>query len=240
MPKKWILYELGGYRPEAREGGSLTRISVARNDSSFEDRLYLFGGLGRGLLSALSYFYITANGINLILKIGLLINVPVEEGNEQRKRYGHTASAWEGMLVVVGGSKRFNKTAKIRECLVDVQVYDPNISQWTELQCAGLEPRRHHVACVVGRYLVVHGGVSTFGNYLNSMAGLLLGKDPGKDWKQKTYKWFDIKAMGNKPKKVAYHSMQLVLQYERYGGLLPMDLFSLPEMRGISYRVFVY
>jgi N-acetylneuraminic acid mutarotase len=170
-----------------------------------------------------------------------LINVPVEEDNEKRKRYGHAASTWEGMLVIVGGSKRFNKAAKIRECLTDVQVYNPNASQWTELQCTGvaLEPRRHHVGCVVGRYLIVHGGISTFGNYLSSMAGLLLGRDPGKDWRQKTYKWFEIKALGTKPKKVAYHAMQLVLQRERYRGLLPMDLFSLPEMRGLSYRVFV-
>jgi hypothetical protein len=68
MPNKWILHELGGHRPEAREGASLTRISISRSDYSFEDRLYLFGGLGRGLLSVLSYFHVTANGSSLVIE----------------------------------------------------------------------------------------------------------------------------------------------------------------------------
>lgn len=163
----------------------------------------------------------------------------VEEGKECRSRYGHAASVWEGMLIIVGGSKHFNKAAKIRECLNDVQVYNPANSQWTELQCPGaaFEPRRHHVACVVGRYLIVHGGISTFGKCLGSLMGLMLGKDPDKDWRLRSYKWFELKAQGSKPKKLAYHAMQLVLQGERYRGLLPMDLFSLPELKGLSNRV---
>jgi len=146
------------------------------------------------------------------------------------------------MLVVVGGSKHYNKVSGKRDCLNDVLIYNPPSSQWTELQCSGamFEQRRHHVACVVGLHLIVHGGISIFGNYLRGLMGLMLGKATQGDWKQKNYKWFEVKIQGVKPKKLAYHTMQLVLQYERYRGLFPIDLFSLPEIRALSSRVLIH
>lgn len=238
MPNKWVLHEISGCRPETREGATLTRIGICKADCSVEERLYLFGGLGRGLLSVLSYFCVTANG-NSGNTLGLLLHVPVEDGNEKRKRFGHAASTWDGMLVVVGGSKHYNKATGRRECMNDVLVYNPSSSQWTELQCADgalFEQRRYHAASVVGRYLIVHGGISTFDKYLGSIMGMMLGKAGG-DWRQRTYKWFDLRVQGYKGRKLAFHTMQLVLQRERYRGLLPMDLFALPEIRGLSNRV---
>eukprot|EP00826_Nyctotherus_ovalis_P045883 TRINITY_DN5119_c0_g1_i20.p1 TRINITY_DN5119_c0_g1~~TRINITY_DN5119_c0_g1_i20.p1 ORF type:complete len:460 (-),score=46.95 TRINITY_DN5119_c0_g1_i20:49-1428(-) len=239
MPNKWVLHEISGCRPETREGATLTRIGVSKADCSVEERLYLFGGLGRGLLSVLSYFCVTANGNSMSI-LGLLLHVPVEDGNEKRKRFGHAASTWDGMLIVVGGSKYYNKATGRRECMNDVLVYNPGTSQWTELQCADgalFEQRRYHAASVVGRYLIVHGGISTFDKYLGSIMGMTLGKAGGSDWRQRTYKWFDLRVQGYKPKKLAFHTMQLVLQRERYRALLPMDLFALPEIRGLSNRV---
>ena len=67
MPNKWKFYDVHGCRPEAREGASLTRLKVATTKYMMEERLYLFGGLSRGLMSTLSYFYTSANGI--LLKI---------------------------------------------------------------------------------------------------------------------------------------------------------------------------
>jgi hypothetical protein len=58
-----------------------------------------------------------------------LVHVLVEEGDEKRKRYGHAASAWKGMLVVVGGSKHYNKFSGRRDCLNDVLIYNPSCSQ---------------------------------------------------------------------------------------------------------------
>jgi len=62
MPNKWILHEIGGCRLPAREGATLTKILISKGEYNKEDRLYLFGGLGRGLISALSYLQITPNG----------------------------------------------------------------------------------------------------------------------------------------------------------------------------------
>lgn len=63
MPSKWVHYEIGGCRPESREGGTLTKITLTGENYAVIERVYLFGGMGRGLLSNLSYFNITANGI---------------------------------------------------------------------------------------------------------------------------------------------------------------------------------
>lgn len=141
--------------------------------------------------------------------------------------------------MIVGGSQHFNKLTGRRECMNDVLVYNPANSHWTELACTGItfEHRRYHSACVLGRYLVVFGGINSFDKYLNNLLGLMLGKASGKDWHQRTYKWYEINAKGPKPKRLAFHTAQIVLQRERYRGLLPMDLYSLPEIRGISGRV---
>ena len=68
------------------------------------------------------------------------------------------------MLVIVGGSQHFNKLTGRRECMNDVLVYNPADSHWTELACTGItfEHRRYHSACVLGRYLVVFGGINSF------------------------------------------------------------------------------
>lgn len=63
MPNKWILHEVNGSRPEARESGTLTKVPIVGENFVVEERIYLFGGMGRGLLSSLSYFQLTANGI---------------------------------------------------------------------------------------------------------------------------------------------------------------------------------
>lgn len=170
----------------------------------------------------------------------MLMHTYVERGNEKRKRYGHAACAWDGMLVIVGGSKYYNKTTGRRDCMNDLLVYNPADSRWTELHCSGLtfEHRRYHSASVLGRYMVVFGGINSYEKYLSNLMGIMLGKATARgDWKEQTYRWFEINARGPKPKKLAFHTAQVVLQRERYRGFLPMDLFSLPEIRGISGRV---
>lgn len=181
--------------------------------------------------------------IEVVFKIylGTLVSEFVEEGEEKRKRYGHAACTWEDMLIIIGGSKYYNKLTCRRDCMNDILIYNPVESQWTELQCSGLtfEHRRYHSACMVGRYLLVYGGINSYDNYLSNLLGILMGK-VNNNWKQRIYKWFEVLPKGDKPKKLAFHTTQLVLQRERYRGLLPMDLFSLPEIRGISSRVYFY
>ena len=62
MPNKWRLCEVRGRRPEAREGATFTRLSVRLSPHFVEDRLYMFGGLSRDLLSNISYFRLGISG----------------------------------------------------------------------------------------------------------------------------------------------------------------------------------
>ena len=61
MPNRWNIFNVSGSRLEAREGGTLVRVILNKGNTNYEERFYLFGGLGRGLLSNLSYFHFLSN-----------------------------------------------------------------------------------------------------------------------------------------------------------------------------------
>ena len=142
--------------------------------------------------------------------------------------------------MVVGGAKMFNKDLKRRECLGDVQMYDPVPSLWTELTPGGayLEPRRYHTACMVGNQLIVHGGLNYRENCLNSTFMLKLTGIVEKSFEdEKAYRWIKLKAEGQGPGNVAHLACQLVLSPERYKNIKLVSLTSLPEMRYTKIKV---
>lgn len=52
----WRIGETQGWRPETREGATFTTIKIQKNNNSgFEERAYLFGGLSRDLHYAIAY-----------------------------------------------------------------------------------------------------------------------------------------------------------------------------------------
>ena len=161
----------------------------------------------------------------------MLFHIQIEDGNEKRKRYGHGACCWEDMLVIAGGSKHYNKVTHMRECLNDVMVYNPIDSRWTNLQCAGasFEHRRYHSVCLVGKYMIVYGGINSFDKYLGNLMALLLGQSAGKDWKQRMYKWSEITTTGIKPRRLAFHTIKLVLNSERYKNFSTLDIYSFSD-----------
>jgi len=55
MPIKWSVCRNFKWRPETREGATLTPILVDK-----EQRLYMFGGLSRVLHSSMSYFLLNS------------------------------------------------------------------------------------------------------------------------------------------------------------------------------------
>ena len=56
MPVKWRACDVRGWRPETREGATLTTIAVQKfGVGTDEERVYLFGGLSRGLHSTVAY-----------------------------------------------------------------------------------------------------------------------------------------------------------------------------------------
>lgn len=44
-------------------------------------------------------------------------------------RFGHLAERYQNSIVIFGGEKHYNSTLKIRECLSDVRMFIPGISE---------------------------------------------------------------------------------------------------------------
>jgi len=90
-------------------------------------------------------------------------------------------------MIIFGGEKLYNTHLKVRECLNDVRMFSAgklckltlkgiDKYEWTSLKTTGVfvAQRRNHVGVAVGKHLVVHGGVDSFGNYLNDLKVLNL------------------------------------------------------------------
>eukprot|EP01022_Parablepharisma_sp_SALTPOND_P011682 TRINITY_DN1492_c0_g2_i1.p1 TRINITY_DN1492_c0_g2~~TRINITY_DN1492_c0_g2_i1.p1 ORF type:complete len:660 (+),score=34.59 TRINITY_DN1492_c0_g2_i1:57-1982(+) len=224
FPFKWRSCEVKGARPETREGGSFTRVLVPISPKNFEERAYLFAGLSRDLHATLHYIKPNPLGRGHVWEY-------VEQGEPSRKRYGHSACAWEYLIMIVGGSRLYNKETKRRDCLNDVLVYNTVSNHWDELRCDGLfERRRYHTTCIVGKYMVANGGVNAEQQFLNDTMALYLGKFNDKDYAGKAYRWIKVHTKGASPPKVAYHTCQLVLNTDRLQyNIEQPDLYSMKE-----------
>ncbi len=158
----------------------------------------------------------------------------MDQGSAERKRYGHTMSLWDGKLVMVGGSKMYNRDMKRRECLNDIQIYDPPTNIWKEIMPNGayLEPRRYHATCIVGHHMVVNGGLNDKDAYLNSTLAInltgLMDKDNDEE---KVYRWVQLKTENTRTGNVAHHACQLVVAPERYKYIKLVSLTSMPDLR---------
>jgi hypothetical protein len=56
-------------------------------------------------------------------------------------------------------------------CLSDVRIYNPETQEMKTFRSGpdGVPPRRAHASTIYGKYLIVHGGINTRGNYLNDL-----------------------------------------------------------------------
>lgn len=163
-------------------------------------------------------------------------------GEEEKKRYGHTACVWENKIVFVGGSKMYSNDAKRRECLNDILIFNPYNLEWSKVHAEGsaFEPRRYHCTCIIGKHLLVYGGINWQQNYLADVMAINLAAQPDPlNENINPFRWIPIRFKGEKPGPLAYHSCQLILHPDRYryGGQL--SLTSLPEIRGKNSRVLI-
>ncbi len=164
----------------------------------------------------------------------------MDRGDPLKKRYGHTTTLWDGKLVVVGGSKMYNRDMKRRECMNDIQIYDPVGNVWEEPIPNGayFEPRRHHASCIVGNHMVVNGGLNDKDLYLNSTLAInIAGLVDKSNEEQKAYRWVQLRTENQRPGNVAYHACQLVVSLERYKYIKLLSLTSLPDIRYGKGRV---
>lgn len=223
-----------GWRPETREGATLTTVPAHFWKGRWtEERTYMFGGLSRSLYSEVSH--ITANQYYNEYTWTLH-----DKGKPEYKRYGHTADTFENRLVITGGARMFNRDQKRRECLGDVLVYNPDDNSWKELFNSGsyYEARRYHASCVFGNYLVVHGGLNERDKWLDSTCALSLSglaeleADPDRD-----FRWLNVNADNAGPGPLAYHTCNAVLDADHYRTARLIALTSMADNKSNQSKI---
>lgn len=229
--KECLVY---GWRPEGREGATLTTVPGHFDREVYvEERVYMFGGLSRDLYAELSYLSTNQYGNEYAWTLQ-------DRGNPEYKRYGHTADYYEGRLIIVAGAKMYNKDFKRRECLDDVVICDPVAKAWRKVICGGayFEPRRYHASCIFGTRLIVHGGLNEKGVYLDSMYSLsLLGLSESDAEADSGLRWATLKSDNQGLGTTAYHTCNLVLESDRYNSPKLLTLMSMPEFKSPQPKV---
>ena len=124
-------------------------------------------------------------------------------------RFGHSAVIYKKtQMYIFGGEKSFNAQRKSRDCLNDVRKFDGQSKMWSVIRTTStgfpIDQRRNHAACMCGKHMVVFGGISGTGNYLNDVWELNL----------KTRQWrvLYVKKSG---KGLAFHAMCAVFSSQR-------------------------
>ena len=170
--------------PESREQFSFS-------DDPNTNNIYLYGGFSSNIksnvlwqLDASSFSWKQINSINI----------------QPELRSGHTGVIHKGKYIIFGG--RFVHIP----LMGDLDIFDFETKTWNApplLTANYLKLRRHHISCVIGQHMLVHGGISETGEYLNDC--YLLSLNP--------YKWVSasIAPYCENPT-LAMHSCALVVQ----------------------------
>ena len=142
------------WRPPVRENCALAVV---------EQSVYLHGGLGIGLMSDLSVF-------DTKRRQWSALSYPPD--HKPSGRCNHTMSAFRRLLVLFGGEDLQVNTQRDRICYNDVRyVHLDEGFRVQSVKTSGeyVIARRNHVAAVVGRHLLVHGGINSRGQYLRDL-----------------------------------------------------------------------
>ena len=145
-------------RPEVREGSSMSECCGS---------LYLYGGLSKMVFSDLYVLHSESQHWE-----------PVEcEGLEPDIRYGHSLVERGPNIVLFGGALNANPKRQLRECYNSVRILEPlgpAKALWKQLATTGLvvEMRRYHAAAIVGRHMLVTGGLNQKNKVLEDCAVL--------------------------------------------------------------------
>ena len=129
--------------------------------------MILYGGLSREVLGdTVLLDPIKLKAINCVLKPDMcMVN----------KRFGHTAVEWNKKMIVFGGEHEFNKYSGLRICLNDVNMFSPENLEWKNIKTSGvIETRRYHCAAMVGKHMLVHGGLNAQSHLLGDLHALNL------------------------------------------------------------------
>jgi hypothetical protein len=139
-------------------------------------------------------------------------------------RTGHTGIIYKNKFIVFGG-----RYAQI-PILADVDVYHTDTKTWSSPALNTtrfLKLRKHHIACLIGQHMLIHGGISETGEFLNDC--FLLQINP--------FKWIEAKVstIYDKPT-LAMHACALVLPDDIKNNI-KFNIYKFPEVSS-NKRVF--
>lgn len=146
----WSLREVSCTRPEAREGASL--VSINR-------RFYLFAGQGKD----------KRNDVR-VLNPDTWLWAQMNTAYAPKGRIGHTACAYKNKMVVFGGWAHYSQRMGIRRCFRKVYILRIKQGSWYSRVGSGdvPKPRRCHMSAILGRSLIVYGGLDSMSKRLRS------------------------------------------------------------------------
>lgn len=77
-------------------------------------------------------------------------------------------------MIIYGGELRIARELHNKSCLNDIYAFDMEEIRWGEIQPAGpfIIGRKGHACCLLGKYMIVHGGVDNNNNVLNEIYAL--------------------------------------------------------------------
>lgn len=197
----WTKIDVSGWKPETRQHGTLTAV---------QNKFYLIGGVSCSIISDVNMFNPASKKWEKIQTTG----------SEAEPRFGHSVSEFEKKLYVFGGGTDFNSVHKQRECLNGVKAFVPESKEWMNVRCEGhfIGTRKHHCSAMIGKHMIMHGGLNQRNNLLNDSAVLNLQKQ----------KWKILNIKGPGPGFIAFHQAVTVLDIDQRQC---SSIYKLPETK---------
>ena len=200
----WKLLQSETWRPETREGAAMTSVG---------EKLYLYGGASRGIYNDLWVMH--------MLNPRWVRTQP--QGVHPEPRMGHSLAEHRGNIVTFGGVTAYNRGSQHRECLNSVKILDTEKLYWRQIDTSGVlvSMRRYHIAVVVGKHMLLHGGLNEKNAFMSDAAVLSLNK----------MKWKQVDIQGTGPGHIAFHCAVGV--FPKGTSELPgFSLYRIPETEG--------
>ena len=202
----WRLLPSDSWRPETREGAAMASVG---------DKVYLYGGASRSIYNDLWVLHSLYPRWVKTQPQGL----PVE------RRMGHSLVQYQSSLVTFGGVTAYNRGSQHRECLNSVKTLHTESLQWSNIEPSGLlvSMRRYHCAAMVGKHMLIQGGLSEKNSFLSDAAVLNM----------RAMKWKTVEIQGTGPGHIAFHSAVSV--YPADSDTSALSLFRTPESQDTNF-----
>jgi N-acetylneuraminic acid mutarotase len=143
-----------------REGFSFTQIG---------SKCFLFGGISSKKYNDVAEYDLEREAWKKI----------ETSGEKPSARNNHSAVAFKKLLYVFGGEKLYDEHTHTRECMSEFRVLNTDTMEWKTVKTNGdgIEGRRGHASVLVGKNMLILGGINTKGYYLDTLYHLDLCKE---------------------------------------------------------------